>query len=279
MTDRPDSYRDRYAVRSEGRPIVIAGLETRESFDDEDDTEDELTDDLRPRLYDLMDLMMANEEHAILLMLQGLDNAGKGGAIKHVVQAMNPVGVRVTQFREPTEEEQKEHFLERIRRHLPEPGQFAVFDRTQYEDALAPYALGEMDDDELDERIDDLIAFEKELDEQGITVVKCFVNISYDEQRDRFLRRIRRDDKQWKFDIGDIETRRKWPDFMRSYGEVIGRTSTEDHPWYAIPADHKWHRNYVIAQILIEVFESFGEKYPPLEWDADEMRAMLEPPN
>lgn len=279
LDERPESFRDRYALRSGGEPVTIAGLPTREVFAGEDDEEDELTDDLRPRLYDFCDLMMANEDHAVLLLLQGLDNAGKGGTIKHVVQAMNPVGVRVSTFQEPDEEEKKEHFLDRIRRGLPDLGQFAVFDRSQYEDALVPDAEEQLSDEQLAERIQEILDFEDELAERGITVVKCFVNISYDEQRARFLRRIRRPDKQWKFSIGDVETRRHWPENMVAYGEILGRTSTEAHPWYVIPADHKWHRNWVIAHILIEVFESFGESYPPLAWDADEMRAMLEPPN
>ena len=283
MSDRPDSIRDRYRVESGGEPITVDGLPTRESFQDEDDTEEELTDDLRPRLYDLLDLMMANEEHAILLVLQGTDCSGKSGTLKHVVQAMNPVGVRVSTFAEPTEEEREEHFLERIRRGLPKPGEFAVFDRSYYEDALVPRVEGELEgepfgDDEFDERLREILDFEEELAERGITVVKCFLNLSYDEQRERFLRRIRRPDKQWKFERSDLDTRQRWPEFRVAFGEVVGRTSTEERPWYAIPVDHKWHRNWSVASILVEVMESFHEEYPPLEWDADELRAALEPP-
>ena len=278
MDERPDSFLREYRLRSDGEAVPIAGLPTLEAYSDEDDEEEELTDDFRPKLYDYLDLMMANEEHSILLIVQGLDNAGKSGTVKHVVQAMNPVGVRVHAFKEPTEEEKKEHFLERIRRELPEPGQFAVFDRSHYEDAIVPRVMGELDDDALTERIDEIIAFEEELTERKVHLVKCFVNISYDEQRERFLRRIRRDDKQWKFAKSDIDTRRLWPEYMVAYGEVLGRTSTDENPWYVIPADHKWHRNWVIAQILMEVFEGLGETYPPLAWDPDEMRALLEPP-
>ena len=278
MDERPDSFLREYRLRSDGEAVPIAGLPTLEAYSDEDDEEEELTDDFRPKLYDYLDLMMANEEHSILLIVQGLDNAGKSGTVKHVVQAMNPVGVRVHAFKEPTEEEKKEHFLERIRRELPDPGQFAVFDRSHYEDAIVPRVMGELDDDELTERIEEIIAFEEELNERNIHLVKCFVNISYDEQRERFLRRIRREDKQWKFAKSDIDTRRLWPEYMVAYGEVLGRTSTDENPWYVIPADHKWHRNWVIAQILMEVFEGLGETYPPLAWDADEMRALLEPP-
>ncbi|WP_420451598.1 PPK2 family polyphosphate kinase [Ilumatobacter sp.] len=284
MSDRPDSFLDHHRIDSEGEPVVIDGYDTRASFLDEDEAEDELTDVHRPRLYDLLDVMMANEEHAVLLVLQGSDCSGKSGTLKHVVQAMNPVGVRVSTFAEPTEEERAEHHLDRIRRGLPRPGEFAVFDRSYYEDVIVPRVEGELDgeeftDDMFEERLAEVLAFEDELAERGITVVKCFLNISYDEQRERFLRRIRRPDKHRKFELSDLDSRARWPEYRVAYGEVVGRTSTEAHPWHVVPVDHKWHRNWVIAQMLVEVFESFDEEYPPLEWDADELRAALEPPN
>ena len=251
-----------------GEDLLIAGLDPARTFLDRDDAEDQL-DDLRDRLFDLHELMMANEEHAMLLVVQGLDCSGKNGTIKHVVSAMNPAGVRIASFTAPEGDEIEEHFLERIRRQVPEPGTLTVFDRSHYEDTFVPAVHDGMSGDEFDERLEEICAFESELAADGVVVVKCFLHISYEEQRERLLRRLRRRDKWWKFSETDLETRAKWPEWEVVYGKAIGRTSTEDAPWYAVPADHKWHRNWVIANLLIEHFERLGEDYPELDTDAD----------
>lgn len=263
-----------------GEDLLIAGLDPAATYIDDDDADDEL-DDLRDELFDLHELMMANEEHAVLLVLQGLDCSGKNGTIKHVVSAMNPAGVRIESFREPTEEEEQEHFLERIKRAVPEPGQLTVFDRSHYEDTFVPAVHDGMDGDEFDERLEEICEFETELVERNVNVVKCFLHISYDEQRRRFLRRLRRHDKRWKFSESDIDTRTRWPEWEVVYGKAIGRTSTDVAPWYAIPSDHKWHRNWAIATILAEQFRRLGEDYPEPFSDSEieRLRARLEPPN
>ena len=239
---------------------------------------DELYGDFTERLFDLHELLFANEERSVLLVLQGLDCSGKNGTIKHVVIAMNPAGVRTASFVQPTEEEQEHHFLWRIRREVPAPGQLGVFDRSHYEDAIVPLALDQIGQDELDSRIAEINQFESELTEQGTVILKCMLHISYDEQRERFLRRLRRDDKRWKFDPADIDTRRRWNDFQAAYGRVVGATATEHAPWYIIPADHKWYRNWVIAKLLIETFESMGMAYPQPDYDLEALRAELEAP-
>lgn len=263
-----------------GEDLLIAGLDPARTFVDKGDAQDQL-DDLRDRLFDLHELMMANEEHAMLLVLQGLDCSGKNGTIKHVVSAMNPAAVRVASFKAPEGEELDEHFLERIKRAVPEPGSLTVFDRSHYEDTFVPAVHDGMSGDEFDERLEEICAFERELAENNVVVVKCFLHISYDEQRERFLRRLRRRDKWWKFSEADIETRTRWPEWEVVYGKAIGRTSTDEAPWYAVPADHKWHRNWVIANLLVEHFERLGEDYPELdtEADIDTLRARLAPPH
>lgn len=248
-------------------------------MDDEDDAEDQLENEFAEQLFDLHELLFANEERSLLLVLQGLDCSGKNGTIKHVVIHMNPAGVRVASFGEPTEEEAEHHFLWRIRSELPKPGQLGVFDRSHYEDAIVPLALGQVGDDELQTRIDEINQFEKELVADGTVIVKCMLHISFDEQRYRFLRRLRRDDKRWKFDPSDIETRRHWNDFQAAYGQVLGATTTDHAPWHVIPADHKWYRNWAIAKLLIETFESMGMAYPQPDFDLEELRTQLEPPN
>jgi len=260
--------------------LTLAGFDPALEYVSKSDAEDEL-DDLRDRLFDLHELMMANEDHAVLLVLQGLDCSGKNGTIKHVVDAMNPAAVTVASFVEPDADEEDEHFLTRIERQVPEPGRLTVFDRSHYEDVFVPAVMEGMDGDEFDRRIDEIIEFEERLVDGGVTVVKCLLHISYDEQRERFLRRLRRHDKRWKFSEADIETRAKWDEWQVVYGKAIGRSSTEHAPWHMIPADHKWHRNWVIARLLVETFERFDERYPePYSDDELEaLRARLEPPN
>lgn len=262
-----------------GDDLLIAGLDAARTFVDEDDADDEL-DALRDELFDLHELMMANEEHAVLLVLQGLDCSGKNGTIKHVISAMNPSAVRIASFRERTEDEEQEHFLERIKREVPEPGTLTVFDRSHYEDTFVPAVHEGMDGDEFDQRLEEICQFERELAERDVHVVKCFLHISYDEQRERFLRRLRRRDKRWKFSETDIDTRARWPEWEVVYGKAIGRTSTDVAPWYAIPSDHKWHRNWAIATILAEQLRALGETYPDPYSDSEleALRARLEPP-
>jgi PPK2 family polyphosphate:nucleotide phosphotransferase len=237
--------------------------------------------ELRPRLADLHDLLMANADRSVLLVLQGLDASGKSGTIKHVVSAMNPAGTAVTSFTEPSGKEKAEPFLERIRRALPAPGQVAVFDRSHYEDAIVPRASGRIDDAELGERIRSILRFERGLAGKGVLVVKCLLVLSYDEQRARFVRRLQRADKQWKFSEADIATRRQWPQFQAAYGEVIGRTSIDEAPWYAVPADRKWYRNWAVASLLVEILEGLDQRYPSLaaDVDIDRLCDQLAPPN
>ncbi len=264
-----------------GVDVIVAGFDPGLTMIDKSEAKDELTSTLRPRLFDLHELMMANEEHAILLVLQGLDCSGKNGTIKHVVSAMNPARVRTASFTEPEGDERAEHFLGRIRREAPQPGELVVFDRSHYEDVFVPAVHDGMDGDEFDARIDEIVEFENELVDNGVTIVKCFLHISYDEQRERLLRRLRRRDKRWKFSEADLDTRGRWPEWEVVYGKAIGRSSTATAPWFIVPSDHKWHRNWAIASLLIEHFERFGEQYPELdaETDIETLRGRLARPN
>ncbi|MGB3737182.1 MAG: PPK2 family polyphosphate kinase [Ilumatobacter sp.] len=261
--------------------VNLAGYDAAETpfMSDEDDAEDELEDEMHEQLFDAHELVFAEADRKVLLVLQGLDCSGKNGTIKHVVIAMNPAGVRVASFEKPTAEEQEEHFLDRVRRSVPGPGQLGVFDRSHYEDVLVPMALGTEDESTIDGRIDEINEFEAELVESGTTIVKCMLNISFDEQRERFLRRLRRDDKRWKFSESDLETRRYWNAFQTAYGNTIARTSNDTAPWYVIPSDHKWYRNWVIAKLLLATFDGMGASYPQPDLDLEDLRNRLAPPN
>ena len=278
MSDRPLSDR---LVAPADEDLTLAGFDPGATLFSKSDAKARLRDEIRPRLFDAHELMMANEDHAVLLVLQGLDASGKNGTIKHVVSAMNPAKVRVASFTEPEGDEADEHFLERTRRAVPERGELTVFDRSHYEDLFVPAVEEGLSGDEFDERVDEVVRFEEELTNDGVTIVKCLLHISYDEQRARFLRRLRRSDKRWKFSESDIESRAKWDEWQVVYGKAVGRTSTEHAPWFVIPSDHKWHRNWVVGELLVEHFERFGETYPEPYTDAEleALRARLEPPN
>ncbi len=270
------------SVRSELCARPVEGSLTLASYatdatplvDGKSAAKDEL-DDLGERLFDLHEIMFAHRDRAVLLVLQGTDASGKNGTIKHVVNRFNPAGVRVTEFAEPTEEEASHHFLWRIERALPDLGQIGVFSRSHYEDVIVPAATGSVDEDELEQRYVDIAEFEDGLVERGFAIVKCFLHISYDEQRRRFLRRLRRHDKRWKFEEGDIDTRRLWDGYQRAYGDMLAR-STDEVPWYIVPSDHKWYRNWAIAQLLVETFEDMKLDYPEPDLDLAALREKLD---
>ena len=272
--------RDAFGARPESGLVNLAGYDPEWTpfVDDKSEAKDDLEDELSGALFDAHELLFAEADRSLLLVLQGMDASGKNGTIKHVVSHMNPAGVHTASFTEPTAEEQSHGFLWRYRKELPAPGQLAVFDRSHYEDVIVPATYGELDDDELTDRIDEINDFEEEMTESGVTVVKCMLHISYDEQRRRFLRRLRRDDKRWKFKASDLEARRHWEEFQAAYAWVLGHTTTEAAPWFVIPADHKWYRNWAIAQLLIGTLESMDLSYPQPDLDLDQLRAQLEPP-
>ncbi len=271
----------RFRARPVAGYVNLAGYDPSDTpyMDDEDDAEDELEDEMHEQLFDAHELVFAERQQSVLLVLQGLDCSGKNGTIKHVVIAMNPVGVRTASFGEPTKEERAQHFLERVRPEVPRPGELGVFDRSHYEDAIVPMALGTEDEDTIASRIDEINEFEAELVDNGTTIVKCMLHISFDEQRERFLRRLRRDDKRWKFSEADLEARRHWNELQAAYGDVLAQTTNDAAPWYVIPADHKWYRNWIIAKLLLATFDSMGAAYPQPDFDLGDLRARLEPPN
>lgn len=263
-----------------GEGFNLAGVDPSRhpGVDDEDDAEEQRHGELADRLFDLHEMMMAHEERSLLLVMQGTDASGKGGTIKHVVRHVNPGGVTVARFVEPTEEEQDHHFLWRIRQELPSPGRLGVFDRSHYEDLLVPVVNGELDAEEIDDRFQDVREFERGLADDGVAIVKCFTHISYDEQRRRFLRRLGRHDKRWKFEVGDVEVRRQWDDYQAAYADAIIRTDADHAPWFVLPADHKWYRNWVVAKILIATLEGMYTDYPEPPLEIEKLEQSLQPP-
>jgi PPK2 family polyphosphate:nucleotide phosphotransferase len=235
----------------------------------------ERLDALQTRLYAEA---RGGSRRRLLLVLQGMDTAGKGGVVKRVGGAMNSSGLRVVGFAAPTEQERAEHFLARIRRALPSPGSMGIFDRSHYEDVLVPRVEGLVPESVWRARYDEINAFEAELVEGGTTLVKVFLHLGYDEQRERLLARLADPDKHWKFDPSDVAARRRFGDYRAAYAEALQRCSREDAPWYVVPADSKWYARYAVATLVAEALEGMDPQLPRPDLDVAALRAALQPP-
>jgi len=212
---------------------------------------------------------------SVLLVLQGMDTSGKGGTIKHVVGLVDPGGVRVASFGKPTKEELAHDFLWRIAAQLPPAGKLGAFDRSHYEDVVAVRVLELVEQATWERRFDAINRFEEELVANGTLVVKCFLHISKDEQRERLLARLEDPTKHWKYQPSDLDTRERWDDYMAAYADAIERCNTELAPWHIIPADRKWYRNWAVTKLLIEQLETLGLRWPEARFDVEAQRARL----
>ncbi|SFW89101.1 PPK2 family polyphosphate kinase [Amycolatopsis australiensis] len=212
---------------------------------------------------------------SVLLVLQGMDTSGKGGTVSHVLGLVDPMGVRYAAFKKPTAAEQRHHYLWRIRKQLPAPGQIGVFDRSHYEDILVPRVSGLLTDAERRRRYAEITAFEQELADAGTTVLKVFLHISPEEQLKRLKARLVTPEKRWKYNPGDLEARSHWPAYEKAYTDIFEHTSTAYAPWYAVPADHKWYRNWAVAELLIETLADLRPRFPEPDYDVDAELAKL----
>jgi len=203
----------------------------------------------------------------LLLVLQGMDTSGKGGTISHVLGLVNPQGVRIASFKKPTRAELRHDFLWRIRRQVPGPGLIGVFDRSHYEDVLVARVDKLVPATEWRKRYGLINDFEAELSEQGVTVVKCFLHISPQRQKERLVERLRNPAKLWKYNPHDLDSRSKWTLYQQAYTDALAKCSTVRAPWYAIPSDRKWYRNWAVAQLLLETLREMAPVYPEPTFD------------
>ena len=233
---------------------------------------------LAERLDELQERLWVEGRRSMLVVLQGMDTSGKGGAIRHVFSAMHPAGVEVSSFKKPTEEELAHHFLWRIERKLPAPGEIMVFDRSHYEDVLIVRVRSLVPEPVWRSRYAEIVEFEQRVAAAGTTIVKCMLHISLDEQRERLLARLDDPSKHWKFNEGDLDERARWPDYMSAYDDAIRECSTHAAPWYVIPADRKWYRNWAISKLLVETLERMDPRFPQPDLDVEALKARLEPP-
>lgn len=222
-------------------------------------------------LVELQKRLFADGSKSVLFVLQAMDAAGKDSTIRSVFSGLNPAGVDVNPFGVPTEEERGHDYLWRIHQHAPADGRIGVFNRSHYEDVLVVRVKGFAPEKVWRRRYDHIANFEQMLADEGTTIIKVFLQVSRDEQKERFRERLDRPDKNWKFRAGDLDDRRLWPEFMEAYTDALEKTSTDDAPWYVVPADRKWARNVCIARILRHHLEQINPQYPKPEEGLDQI--------
>lgn len=221
----------------------------------------------------------AGGTRSVLLVLQGMDTAGKGGTTNHVVGTFGPIGVEYTAFKKPTNEELSHDFLWRIDRRVPPAGHVGVFDRSHYEDVLVVRVHDLVPKSEWETRYDRINEWEAGIAARGVRIVKCFLHISYATQRERLLARLADPTKLWKFNTGDVDERAHWSEYVAAYEAALTRCNTEVAPWYVVPADDKAYRNWAVSELLREVLEEIDPQYPQPDLDVEHLRARLAPPN
>jgi PPK2 family polyphosphate:nucleotide phosphotransferase len=224
---------------------------------------------LNAKLESLQELLFAEHKHKVLIVLQAMDTGGKDGTIRRVFDGVNPAGVRVVSFKAPTSEELDHDFLWRVHKGVPGSGEMVIFNRSHYEDVLVVRVHGLVTKNIWSERFKQINDFEQMLAQNGTTILKFYLHIDLEEQKERLQARLDDPTKHWKFRLGDLEERKLWGEYMQAYEDVLNKTSTKDAPWYIIPANRKWYRDMVISSILVDTLESLKMKYPESEEKLD----------
>jgi PPK2 family polyphosphate:nucleotide phosphotransferase len=248
-----------------GETVDLSKLDPAEMHGWEKDEGETATKDNRERLEDLQDRLWAEGKHAVLVVLQGIDASGKDGAVRHVMTAFNPQGCQVSSFKVPTAEEAAHDFLWRIHKRVPGKGEIGIFNRSHYEEVLIVRVHDLVPKEVWSGRYELIREFEETLVATGTTIVKFFLHISKDEQRERLQDRYDTPKKRWKFSLGDLAERKLWDDYMAAYEDALSKTSTKDAPWYVIPANKNWVRDLAISSILADTLDDLKPEYPAPE--------------
>jgi PPK2 family polyphosphate:nucleotide phosphotransferase len=258
----------RYRVKPSTK-ISLDDLDPDETdaFPGAKDEAEEVLAGLNKKLGELQELLFAEHRHKVLIVLQGMDTAGKDGVIRRVFEGVNPQGVKVSGFKAPTAEELGHDFLWRVHRCVPGSGEIMIFNRSHYEDVLVVRVHDLVPKEVWRTRYESINAFEKMLCREGTTILKFFLHISKEEQKGRLQARLDDKRKLWKFNPADLPERRLWSDYQKAYEEVLSRTSTDDAPWYVVPSDKKWYRNLTISALLVEALEALHMAYPKGDFD------------
>jgi len=236
-------------------------------FDGEKDTARDRLEELREELAAFQERLWAEQGQSLLIVLQALDAGGKDGLIRKVITAFNPQGTRVTGFGVPTEEELRHDFLWRVHAAVPGKGRIGVFNRSHYEDVLVARVQKLVPKSVWEKRYEQINAFEATLAASETRIVKLYLHISRDEQRERFQKRLDNPEKHWKWSSGDLETRDRWDDFQSAYADAMERCSTVHAPWFVVPANHKWYRDLAVAEILVEAAREMDPQWPEVQED------------
>jgi PPK2 family polyphosphate:nucleotide phosphotransferase len=242
LSDYDASYTGEYEKKGQAKELVKANL---------------------ARMAELQELMFAEGKHALLIVLQAMDAGGKDSTIRRGMEAFNPQGCRVVGFGVPTELERAHDFLWRIHHHTPPLGHVAIFNRSHYEDVLVVRVNELVPKEVWQKRYEHINHFERLLADSGVTILKFYLHISKDEQKERFQERLARKEKNWKFNPGDLKTRTQWDDYMEAFEDVFHKCNHPWAPWYIVPANKKWYRNLVISTAIVEAMEKLDMRYPP----------------
>jgi len=260
-------------VVAPGRKVRLKDIDP--GFHGKHESSDHAAPEIADRLETMKKLqytMYAERAHSLLIVLQGIDAAGKDGVCRHVIDAMNPQGCVVTGFKQPTPEERAHDFLWRVHRHAPELGKVAIFNRSHYEDVLVVRVHKLAPKEAWSRRYDHINAFESLLADSGTTILKFFLWISREEQLERFRQRLEDPARQWKISDSDYREREYWDDYIAAYEDMLERCSTEKAPWYVIPSNHKWFRNLAVSQIVCRALEDMKMQMPKPTVDLEQIR-------
>ncbi len=270
MADRGEHRIDTSQFRVEpGQPVDLARWDPDHDHGLTKRQMKKATGELNDRLEDLQELLYAEGEHKVLVVLQATDTGGKDGTIRHVFDGTNPQGVKVASFKKPTPEELAHDFLWRIHQHTPASGEIAIFNRSHYEDVLVVRVHQLVPASRWERRYSHINDFEQLLSDEGTTIVKLFLHISKAEQKERLQARLDEPHKRWKFAEGDLDERAHWDDYQEAFRVMLERTSTTWAPWHVIPANDKKYRNLVVSQLLVETLAGLDMSYPDPEEDLD----------
>ena len=256
---------------AEGRAPDLAAIDPRDEAGAPGDKEQTkaASDALREELIDLQARLYAESRRSLLLVLQAMDAGGKDGTIRSVFSGVNPQGCRVQSFGAPSEEELAHDFLWRIHRQAPRQGEIAIFNRSHYEDVLVVRVHQLVPEAVWRGRYEHIRGFERTLSAEGTQIVKCMLHISKEEQAERLRERLEEPAKRWKFRAGDLEERKRWDDYMAAFGAALAETSTEEAPWYVIPGDRNWYRNWAVLTLLVETLRAMDPQFPQPEEGLD----------
>lgn len=267
----------RYMIKDTSE-TVLKSLDPDDTgnFKLKDEVQDEMAK-LKLRLAELQDILFAQKKHSLLVILQGMDTSGKDGTVKHIFSGINPQGFMVTSFKKPTPEEEAHDFLWRVHTKTPPKGYIAAFNRSHYEDVLVPRVHGSLVNEDVKRRFRYIREFEQMLAEEGTTIIKLFLHISKKKQLEKIQERLHDPAKHWKFDASDLQEREYWEDYQKAYEDIFKESSIEKAPWYWIPANHRWYRNYLALAIVVKTLEGLDLEYPKLNTPTPEISELISP--